>query len=218
MTLGNRQKQTKSRKALALQCAKRGWSVAPLHTASDGHCSCRKGSSCAHAGKHPRTQNGFRDATTDRPQIKEWWSESPEANIGIATGAVSGIFVVDIDGKAGKRTLHDLESRYGELPPTVTVKTGRGRHFYFRLNGGQIRNSAGRLGKGIDVRGDGGYVVGAGSVHRSGVKYRPLLYRNTSGRMPFHTRPKRCDRTSLVFVWRGKKPSPAGTETRSTGT
>jgi hypothetical protein len=168
-TLGNRKT---SRKALALQCARRGWSVAPLHTISDGNCSCHKGSTCARAGKHPRTQNGFRDATTDRPQIKEWFSESPEANIGIATGSVSGTFVLDIDGNVGRKTLSELESRYGKLPVTVTVKTGLGQHFYFRLNGSQIRNSAGRVGKGIDVRGDGGYVVGVGSVHRSGAKYR----------------------------------------------
>ena len=54
----------------------------------------------------------------------------------------------------------------------MTVKTGKGRHRYFRCDGARVGNSAGRLGKGIDVRGDGGYVVAAGSVHASGTPYR----------------------------------------------
>ena len=73
---------------------------------------------------------------------------------------------------AGKASLKELQAEHGRLPRTVTVKTGNGRHLYFRSAGGRVGNSAGRLGKGIDVRGDGGYVVGAGSVHSSGAIYR----------------------------------------------
>jgi putative DNA primase/helicase len=112
------------------------------------------------------------DATTDRKQVLAWWEQWPETNIGIATGTPSGIFVLDIDGAVGKASLHELEAKHGPLPRTFTVKTGNGRHLYFRSTGGRVGNSAGRLGKGIDVRGDGGYVVGVGSVHVSGFIYQ----------------------------------------------
>ena len=127
---------------------------------------------CDHPGKHPCTPNGVKDATNDRTIIKEWWRRWPDANIGIATGRTSGIFVLDVDGNAGKESLTELQAEHGRLPKTVTVQTGKGRHRYFRCDGARVGNSAGRLGKGIDVRGDGGYVVAAGSVHVSGALYR----------------------------------------------
>jgi putative DNA primase/helicase len=159
-----------SRRKLALGYAGRGWRVFPLHTVINGKCSCTK--SCGHAGKHPRTPKGVKDATTTRGRIKRWWRKWPEANIGIATGALSGIFVVDIDGDIGKASLKALKAEHGPLPKTVTVKTGNGRHYYFRCDGAHVGNSAGKIGENIDVRGDGGYVVSAGSIHLSGVKYR----------------------------------------------
>ena len=73
---------------------------------------------------------------------------------------------------SAEASLKKLQAEHGCLPKTVTVKTGKGRHRYFRCGDARIRNSAGRLGKGIDVRGDGGYVVAAGSVHVSGADYR----------------------------------------------
>ena len=127
---------------------------------------------CNHPGKHPRTPNGVKDATADRTIIKAWWKRWPDANIGIATGPMSGIFVLDVDGDVGKASLAELQAEHGRLPKTVTVKTGKGRHRYFRCDGARVGNTAGRLGKGIDVRGDGGYVVAAGSVHVSGALYR----------------------------------------------
>jgi putative DNA primase/helicase len=157
---------------LALRYARRGWPVLPLHTAEDGQCSCAAGQSCAHPGKHPRTPNGVKDATNNRTIIKEWWNRWPDANVGIATGQPSGIFVLDVDGEVGRANRKKLQEEHGPLPKTVTVKTGKGRHRYFRCDGARVGNSAGRLGKGIDVRGEGGYVVAAGSVHASGVPYR----------------------------------------------
>jgi putative DNA primase/helicase len=144
--------------------------VLPLYTIKDGKCTCANGDSCTHKGKHPRTPNGVKDATTDRDRIQEWtWSD---ANIGIATGRSSGIFVLDVDGDGGKASLEALQAEHGRLPKTVTVKTGKGRHYYFRCAGVRIGNSAGKLAEKIDVRGDGGYVVGAGSHHKSGQIYR----------------------------------------------
>ncbi|QDT68644.1 hypothetical protein MalM25_15680 [Planctomycetes bacterium MalM25] len=81
--------------------------------------------------------------------------------MGIATGASSDFFVLDVDGEEGERSLADLIEQHGELPETVTTKTPRGgRHLYFDLPGdADVRNSAGKLGPKLDVRGDGGYVV-----------------------------------------------------------
>jgi putative DNA primase/helicase len=162
----------KTQKSRAVQYAALGLHVHPLHTIVDGHCSCKDGSDCAHPGKHPRTPNGVKDATIDRKTIKAWWNRWPDANIGIATGRVSDIFVLDVDGDVGKASLKELKAKHGSLPKTVTVKTGRGRHLYFRRDGARVGNSVGKAGKGIDVRGDGGYIVAAGSVHASGADYR----------------------------------------------
>ena len=80
--------------------------------------------------------------------------------------------MLDVDGKVGRANLKKLQEEHGRLPKTVTVKTGKGRHLYFRCADVRVSNSAGRIGKGIDVRGDGGYVVAAGSIPDLGVPYR----------------------------------------------
>jgi putative DNA primase/helicase len=172
VAFGNPVRPTTSRRNQALRFARHGWRVLPLYATSDGKCECAAEQSCKHAGKHPRTRNGVKDATTDRTIIKAWWRRWPDANIGIATGPTSGIFVLDVDGNAGKASLAELQAEHGRLPKTVTVKTGKGRHLYFRCGDAQVSNSAGRLAKGIDVRGNRGYAVAAGSVHVSGALYR----------------------------------------------
>ena len=161
-----------SQRKKALRCARRGWHVLPLYAVYDGRCECSAGQSCPHPGKHPRTLNGVKDATTDPTVIKAWFNKWPDANLGIATGRASGFFAVDVDGDVGKESLKELQAEHGRLPKTVTVQTGKGRHRYFRCDGARVGNSAGRLGKGIDIRGEGGYVVAAGSVHASGATYR----------------------------------------------
>src|SRR5262249_16982617 len=88
------------------------------------------------------------------------------ANIGIATGKRSGIFVVDIDGEKGEESLIDLLTSFGALPETYEVETAKGRHFYFiQPTGLHSKNSVSDMGAHIDVRGDGGYVVAPPSVH-----------------------------------------------------
>src|SRR5947209_1521983 len=105
------------RLAEALRYAKLGLAVLPLHVPTKGgNCSCGK-ADCKDIGKHPRTQHGVNDATTDELTIREWWKRWPGANIGIATGAVSGIFVVDEDRRhSGDKTLLQLEQSHGPLP------------------------------------------------------------------------------------------------------
>jgi putative DNA primase/helicase len=100
--------------------------------------------------------------------IRGWWSRFPDANIALPTGSVSGLFVLDVDPRhGGAESLAALESRFGPFPATLESQTGGGgRHFFFALAEGQvIRNSAGKLGPGLDVRGEGGYVVLPPSIH-----------------------------------------------------
>jgi hypothetical protein len=124
----------------------------------------------------PRTAS--KDASADPARLAELFTDLNGAvGVGIATGAVSGLVVLDVDVQhGGAGTLRELEAKYGGLPRTFTVLTGGGgRHFYFAYPGeGEIRNSAGRLGHGLDVRGEGGYVVGAGSPHESGRRYKVM--------------------------------------------
>src|SRR5262245_26181103 len=84
----------------ALDYAARGWRVLPVHGTTNGLCTCNN-SGCKSKGKHPRTRQGVRDATTDTAMISRWWADWPSANIGIATGPQSGIFMIGPDGQAG---------------------------------------------------------------------------------------------------------------------
>lgn len=155
----------------ALDYGARGLPVHPLHDVVAGFCSCGK-QGCRDGrkgGKHPRPAAGQKRATTDAEQIRRWWTEYPGANIGIVTGAASGLFVLDVDGKPGADSLATLESRNGALPVTVTARTGRGgTHYYFQHPGGYVPSRAGKLGQGLDVRCDGGYVVAPPSVSEHG--------------------------------------------------
>jgi putative DNA primase/helicase len=126
---------------------------------------------CQPRGKNPACARGTLDATTDVARINGWWGAIGELNIGLATGKASGFFVCDIDNEEGQATLRTIEEAHGALPPTVETITGRGRHLYFSLGEHKIRNSVGKLGSGIDVRGDGGYVLAPPSVHPSGRLY-----------------------------------------------
>lgn len=146
----------------AILYARRGWAVFPCHAAGPvSGCSCVQ-AECPSPGKHPRVRGGLHASSTDASTIRSWWARWPRANIGIRTGAASGLVVVDVDPRhGGDATLAELESVHGALPPGRTVRTGSGgRHLYFRHPGGLVRNDAGRvLGRGIDLRGDGGYVI-----------------------------------------------------------
>lgn len=157
---------------IAESLATRGWQLLPLHHAIDGACSCHD-PECPHIGKHPRTKSGVKDATSDIAQIQNWWRRFPLANIGVATGATSGIVVIDVDPRnGGTESLAALEREFGSLPPTVESLTGGGgRHLFFKHPGGKVRNRS-NLRPGIDVKGDSGYIVAPPSTHQSGGSYR----------------------------------------------
>jgi ferredoxin len=143
--------------AAALEYNGRGWAVFP----------------CQPRGKQPACARGFHDAVANDPtRINTWWGAFPNLNIGIATGAVSGFFVLDIDDDGGEASLRKLEEQHGKLPATIEAITGKGRHCYFRIGDhGAIKNSAGQIAPGLDIRGDGGYVLVPPSIHPSGRAY-----------------------------------------------
>jgi putative DNA primase/helicase len=162
----------------ALALAARGLPVFPLHYPNhrDGRAWCSCGApDCGNIGKHPYARlapRGFTDATADRETVERWWG-STECNIGMPTGAASGLVVLDVDPRhGGDDSLAALERRHGALPATWRFLTGGGgEHILFRHPGVAIRNTAGKLGDGLDIRGDGGYIVVPPSLHASGRRY-----------------------------------------------
>jgi putative DNA primase/helicase len=150
--------------------AANGFLVFPLHNAPGGKCSCGD-LQCQNPGKHPRTAHGFKDATRDQDRIAAWWRRWPDANIGIPTGAASGLLVVDCDPRnGGPADRSELIERCGPIPDTAEAITGGGgRHLYLRYAGGAVPKA---LAPGIDLKGDGGYVVAPPSIHASGNAYQ----------------------------------------------
>ena len=122
---------------------------------------------CLTRGKTPRIPGGFKGASTDPETVRQWWLRWPDANVAVATGGMSGIFVVDIDvGKGGRESFTDLADAHGGAPDTVRQLTGSGgEHLLFRHPADCPRNTAGKLGAGIDTRGDGGYIIVPSSIH-----------------------------------------------------
>jgi hypothetical protein len=121
--------------------------------------------------KTPRTRRGFKDATTDEARIAEWWNKWPDANIGVPTGPASGLLAVDIDPRnGGDDSLDELLAKHGRFPETAEQMTGGGgRHILFRHPGVAVPKV---LAPGIDLKGDGGYIVVAPSIHQSGNRYQ----------------------------------------------
>jgi hypothetical protein len=158
----------------AVVYAREGIPVLPLHAPTLTGCTCGR-RDCGSPGKHPQTRHGLRDASTDPATIAAWWKRSPLANIGLLTGTPGGLFALDLDSLEAEIRLADVLG-VGLEPAGLGglhVSTGRGLHVWYRLpEGVTIKNSAGRLGPGIDVRGDGGYVVAPPSLHASGRRYR----------------------------------------------
>jgi hypothetical protein len=124
---------------------------------------------CVPRGKTPAIARGFHAATTNPATIRRLWTD-PDRNVAIPTGASSRLWILDIDGAEGEATLRALEAKHGAIPKTRIVITSRGRHAWFAY-AGTIPSSAGKIGPGLDVRADGGYVVAPPSVHSSGHCY-----------------------------------------------
>ena len=176
----------------AIRYASHGYRVFPLHTVMvEGDCTCGR-RECTAVGKHPRTEHGVKDATTDQEQVRRWWRSFPRSNIRLAMG--NGLMVIDIDPRHGGSM--ETLMKIAPLPKTASVYTGGGGwHLYFTYDPTlSIRNSAGLLGQGIDVRGDGGHVVAPPSLQPrvAAIPYR--MMRNPCG----------CQKRSCIGCWLSK--------------
>lgn len=123
---------------------------------------------CKPGEKVPATRHGLHDATVDRRQIDRWWSRTPQANIGLPCGEVSGLWVVDIDGDEGMEAFCALG--YG-IPPTLTAETPSGGWHLLFTDPGGLGNTASKIAPKVDTRGGGGYIVAAPSIHPNGGRY-----------------------------------------------
>jgi hypothetical protein len=142
--------------AVALDYAARGFAVFP----------------CLEGRKEPACgRGGFHNATTNPATIRRWWSGIHNYNIAIATGLVSGVWVLDVDGSNGAVALAELEAEHGALPTTMTSVGESGAHLWFKMDG-PLQCSVARVGHGLDVRADGGYAMVPPSVHPDGPIYR----------------------------------------------
>jgi Bifunctional DNA primase/polymerase, N-terminal/Primase C terminal 1 (PriCT-1) len=142
----------------ACQYAERGWSVIPVQA----------------RGERPLVPwLEFQQRVASAAEIDRWFQQWPDANIGIVTGGLSGLIVIDVDpGHRGNDSLEAIERKHGPFPPGIEATTGlSGRHLYFEHPGRSVPNRAG-LFPGIDVRCDGGYVVAPPSMHPSSARYR----------------------------------------------
>ncbi|WP_051609218.1 bifunctional DNA primase/polymerase [Fodinicurvata fenggangensis] len=143
----------------AIWYARHGWRVHP----------------CRSRDKKPLLSAWQKKASTEQGMVSTWWQQWTEANVAIATGPQSGIWVLDIDGEPGEAALAELERKHGGLPtgaPTQFTGGGGRQMFFAWPEGRRIRNSASQLGRHIDIRGDGGYTIVPPSIHPSGTPYR----------------------------------------------
>lgn len=123
--------------------------------------------------KIPLTRHGYKDATVSPNQINEWDNLYPDANIAIATGRVSGLIVLDVDGEEGEESLKEMASHGIVFPDKPCSRTGRGRHIYMRYDR-HMKSSVSKLGRNLDIRADGGSIIAPPSIHSSGIEYRWL--------------------------------------------
>src|SRR3989338_3312049 len=155
----------------ALEYARQGWHVYPVHSIRAGKCSCAQ-DNCKNPGKHPRIKNWTNECSAEAKQIHEWWRQWPDANIGIATGEKSDLLVLDLDKKhGGYESLEKLISENGPLDKALIANSGGGGlHLYFQYPSERMANRVGLL-PGLDIRGEGGSVVAPPSIHASGNQY-----------------------------------------------
>ena len=171
-------------RAAALRYHARGWSVIPI----EPH------------GKRPLVPwQEYQSKAARKDEVEAWFDARRAANVGIVTGAVSGIVVLDVDpAHGGEASLAELELEHGPLPATLEARSGGGgRHLYFAHPGGVVHNRAG-IAPGIDLRGDGGCIVAPPSMHPSGRRYawRP-------GRSPDESTPAPLPAWLLALVQPG---------------
>lgn len=160
---------------LALSYTAQDWPVFPCRSSASDTVDPHTGEIITMGEKTPLTSNGFKAATKTQRIIERWWSDWPDAAVGLPTGSATGFFALDIDNKPGGANgfdwLSDMEAEHGPLPPTARVTSPNGGlHIYFKYVVG-TRNR-GALGAGVDIRSEGGYVLAAGSTMHDGRTYK----------------------------------------------
>ena len=150
----------------ALNYASRGWKVFPAYTCRGiGLCECGR-PDCKSIGKHPKTTHGVKDATSDSEQICDWWTEFPNANIGVATGAASNLTILDLEYEGIQY------AKKAGFNSSLICKSGKGYHLYCKYAPEAVSRAALLAIRGLDVRSDGGYVIAPESIHSSGRIYQ----------------------------------------------
>ena len=140
--------------AAAVEAMARGWHIFPVN------------------GKTPATKHGFKDASTEERLVEIWFSRFPERGMAVATGDVSGVWVLDLDSQEAIDRIAKLQEEHSPFPKTVTARTRNGFHVFFRMPDGEdISIGKDVIGAGVDLRGTGGYVVMAPSPHPDGGNY-----------------------------------------------
>ncbi|WP_348556047.1 bifunctional DNA primase/polymerase [Agrobacterium sp. YIC 4121] len=160
---------------LAQHYVAQGWPVFPCRSHAEEHVDQATGEIITLGEKTPLTPNGFKGATRFPRIIERWWSDWPDAAVGLPTGEKTGFFALDIDNKPGGANgfdwLAEMEAEHGPLPDTARVTSPNGgMHIYFKYVVG-TRNR-GALGAGVDIRSEGGYVLAAGSTMANGRSYK----------------------------------------------
>ncbi|AYM05679.1 bifunctional DNA primase/polymerase [Agrobacterium tumefaciens] len=160
---------------LAQHYVGQGWPVFPCRSHAEELVDQATGEIVTLGEKTPLTPNGFKGATRFPRIIERWWSDWPDAAVGLPTGEKTGFFALDIDNKPGGANgfdwLAEMEAEHGPLPDTARVTSPNGGlHIYFKYVVG-TRNR-GALGAGVDIRSEGGYVLAAGSTMANGRSYK----------------------------------------------
>ncbi|MEE9984208.1 bifunctional DNA primase/polymerase [Agrobacterium pusense] len=160
---------------LAKHYVAQGLPVFPCRSHAEEHVDQATGEIITLGEKTPLTPNGFKAATRFPRIIERWWSDWPDAAVGLPTGEKTGFFALDIDNKPGGANgfdwLAEMEAEHGPLPDTARVTSPNGGlHIYFKYVVG-TRNR-GALGAGVDIRSEGGYVLAAGSTMANGRSYK----------------------------------------------
>ena len=167
-------------KAALYYSQKLGWPVFPVHSVKNGQCSCGN-VKCGNKGKHPRTLNGFYDATNDKAAVDQWWTRWPESNIGVPTGPLSGLAVLDVDVGHAKN-VNGLETLAAHPELVVSTETGPafstgsgGMHVLYAYPEQGVTSGPTDL-PGLEVKGSGGYIVVPPSTHAYGRDYAVLRW------------------------------------------
>ena len=157
--------------AAALAYAAKAWSVVPVHTVHQGRCSCGR-RDCPAPGKHPRIRwEEAQEEPAPMDRVAEWWRRWPDANVGVVTGPVSQLAVVDVDPRhGGDAALEDLEAGWQPLPATVVSRTGGGGRHLWYASAAALPSVD--LAEGVELKATGAMVVAPPSLHRSGHRYR----------------------------------------------